>query len=876
MELKIYQRRTLDTLRKFFDDARVGDPAGAFAKARADDDAPPPYKPIDGLPDVPYVCLRIPTGGGKTVLGAHIAKIAAETWLERERPLVLWLVPTTAIRTQTLEAFKNPRHPYRRELDDAFAGRVRVFDIGEIEQIRPADLREHACVVIATFATARVNDTTLRDFYAHKEMLEPHFLGLDPAARATLEKTDKGEVAFSFANLLRLHRPLVITDEAHNANTKLSFEVYQRLSPSAVIELTATPDHAHSNVLVRVSASELKAEEMIKLPVLLTEHPGGDWREAVRDALLRRRQLAEAAAGEREFVRPILLIQAENDNQTATVAAVKAHLIDNEHLDEAQIAIATGEQRELDGIDLFARDCRIEVVITKQALKEGWDCSFVYVFCSVAKVRSGRDAEQLLGRVLRMPYARRRAHEDLNRAYAHVLSHAFGEAAEELTGQLADMGFEGDEAASNVEIAPPLFPGHGAEPMPPPTLWLTVETANAPDLSAVPEPERAAIQVQPTEAGTFRVSVSGEVGESVQTALVAAAGKKAEREKVQRAIAHHQVRLAAQLTPAQRFARFEVPRLCWREQGQLFPVAPELILDLHGWDLLDYPADLSALRYDENTQTFLLDLDGEQLQVRHVREDRPAYLEGLSAEWTPNELVLWLDRRLRQADVPQPMLMAWLRRAIDGMLDGGRFTLAQLVRAKFVLARKLADEIKRAREAAQTANYQQTLFANDAPVEVDFEHSYRFDPMAYPVAAGHTYSGSWRFKKHYYALIGDLRQRRKDGSLAAEFTCAQQLDVLDEVEFWVRNLVHPTAFWLPLARGRTYPDFVAKLTDGRLLVVEYKGGDRVSNDDSKDKKAIGELWERRSNGRGLYLMATERDDKGRDVRGQLLAKIRGG
>jgi type III restriction enzyme len=62
----------------------------------------------------------------------------------------------------------------------------------------------------------------------------------------------------------------------------------------------------------------------------------------------------------------------------------------------------------------------VEFVITVQALKEGWDCSFAYVFCSLATVHSKKDVEQLLGRMLRMPYAKRRAHDELNRAYAHV------------------------------------------------------------------------------------------------------------------------------------------------------------------------------------------------------------------------------------------------------------------------------------------------------------------------------------------------------------------------------------------------------------------------------------------------------------------------
>ena len=75
------------------------------------------------------------------------------------------------------------------------------------------------------------------------------------------------------------------------------------------------------------------------------------------------------------------------------------------------------------------------------------------------------------------------------------------------------------------------------------------------------------------------------------------------------------------------------------------------------------------------------------------------------------------------------------------------------------------------------------------------------------------------------------------------------------------------------ARQRTYPDFVARLSDGRLLVVEYKGGDRFTAEQEEEKRMVGELWTKRSNGRGLYLMARKVDDQGRNVREQLLAAI---
>jgi hypothetical protein len=82
------------------------------------------------------------------------------------------------------------------------------------------------------------------------------------------------------------------------------------------------------------------------------------------------------------------------------------------------------------------------------------------------------------------------------------------------------------------------------------------------------------------------------------------------------------------------------------------------------------------------------------------------------------------------------------------------------------------------------------------------------------------------------------------------------LDQLACVRRWLRNLERRPdgAFWLQTATDKFYPDFLAELDDGRILVVEYKGHDRWSNDDSKEKRALGELWESRSNGRCLFIM----------------------
>jgi type III restriction enzyme len=342
--------------------------------------------------------------------------------------------------------------PYRQALDEKFGGRIRVFDIADFTLIRPQDLRDQACVVVGTMQTLRTSSTEGRKVYAHHEDLETHFSAI-PANAPDLERSDDGpnagRIKFSFANLMHLHRPLMIVDEAHNAMTSLSREMQARVNPCAIVEFTATPQ-MNSNILHSVTAQELKLEEMIKLPIVLSEH--SDWRSAISGAIATRAALAEKAlldtAG---YIRPIVLFQAQPRDEEVTVEVLKKHLIETESISEDKIAVATGDQRELDAIDLFDDKTKIEYIITVEALKEGWDCSFAYVFCSVARIRSSTAVEQLLGRVLRMPYAKRRALPELNKAYAHIAEPVFTEAAKALVDKLVQMGFDDSEARENIE-----------------------------------------------------------------------------------------------------------------------------------------------------------------------------------------------------------------------------------------------------------------------------------------------------------------------------------------------------------------------------------------------------------------------------------------
>jgi len=879
LALKLYQRRALASLERFFDAARLVSPDEAFA-ATVDKGLLDQYKPMPGLPAVPYTCLRIPTGGGKTIMGAHIIQAAGRTLLEREFPLVMWMVPTTQIKNQTLEAFRDPRHPYRQELDDAFGGQVAVFDVADFAQIRPADLGTKVCVIISTVAALRVENQDGRKVYEHHEDLEAHFVGgakdLD-----YLEKGEDGKALASFANLLKLHGPLIIMDEAHNATTPLSYTVYERLGPRAVVELTATPDVDSSNVLVSVSAFELKAENMIKFPVVLKEHIG-EWQASVSNAVARRKSLAKTAQGEPDYIRPILLIQAESARGAATVEEVKRHLMETDGVKPVSIAIATGDQREIDGIDLFAKDCPIEVIITKQALKEGWDCSFAYVFCSVAQVKSDKDIQQLLGRVLRMPYATRRKQEAMNKAYAHVVTDDFGKAAGELTQSLINIGFNPMEAAAAIRRdkadAPglPLKGGAAGTPTPLPTTRINVP--KAPNLSDAPERDKKRVVFTPNPEGKGgTIEITDEIDVATQEAILATVPAK-QQDDLAAQVERHQLATLAAKAPSERGAVFRVPRLYMVEQGELELVERGAVSATFTWDLLARPADLSSFRFNDESMTFEVDLEGQQVHYHAVKDDVATYLPGFAQDRTEVDLIGWLDHEVREHSVKQPMLREWLRRAVQGLLNDRGFSLAQLLKGQFILRRKLTEQLQIAKEQAFKEGFQQALFhdgleliTSDAP---DDAFTYPADMALYP-ARFYFRADTMRFRRHYYPVPGDLDWKTPGGKLTEEFLCAQAIDLLEEVDFWVRNLVHPSQFWMPTSKQRTYPDFVVRLKDGRLLVLEYKGGDRFTSDQEKEKRLVGELWAQRSDGKGLYLMAQKADEKGRNVREQILATVQG-
>jgi len=245
-QLKEYQRRCLDELAGYFRRivALQGETDVPEKLAFAENPKRAPYQPVKELPGLPYVCLRVPTGGGKTVMASHAVGVACKEYMRRERCLVFWLAPTTQIVDQTVKALQDKRHPYRQAMDADFGGRVTIMELSDaITSLKPADLLADTVVIVSTIQAPRVGAKEGRKVYTEDNgYLMDHFENLKPGQLDVLDKTEAGKPACSLANVFKLHRPVIIVDEAHNARTDLSFETLARFHPSCIIEFTATPE----------------------------------------------------------------------------------------------------------------------------------------------------------------------------------------------------------------------------------------------------------------------------------------------------------------------------------------------------------------------------------------------------------------------------------------------------------------------------------------------------------------------------------------------------------------------------------------------------------------------------------------------------------
>ena len=402
-------------------------------------DGMPPYK--TELAGVPQVCFKVPTGGGKTFLAANSIKPIFDSMPHIHPKAVVWLVPSDAILTQTYRTLTDKNHDYRKKIDVDFGNKVEIYSKQQLlngQNFNPTSVSDNLSVFVLSYDSFRTSKKDGRKAYQENGSLLP-FVRFKQDSGSLLEDTDET----ALIQVIRKLNPVVIVDESHHATSKLSKEMLQNFNPSFVLDLTATPKNG-SNIISFVDARQLKAENMVKLPVIVYNRKYQE--DVFVSAISLRRKLENEAVEEQKnggrYIRPIVLFQAQprtNDDST-TYDKIKHTLIDM-GIPESEIAIKTADRDELKNIDLSSHDCSIRYIITVNALKEGWDCPFAYILATVANRTSSIDVEQILGRILRLPNTRKNKREVLNLSYVITSSNAFYATLDKVVAGLNAAGF---------------------------------------------------------------------------------------------------------------------------------------------------------------------------------------------------------------------------------------------------------------------------------------------------------------------------------------------------------------------------------------------------------------------------------------------------
>jgi type III restriction enzyme len=487
MKLKEYQIRVINELKNYLD--ALCEAQGEYARvasvsANAAKFMHPPQmawetatskihyvQHFNGLKEpIADVYYKIPTGGGKTLLACHSIDYIQRILFQRNTGLVLWIMPTTEIFRQTAKALKNRRHPYRQYLDMATANKVLIKE--KNERFTKNEVNENLVILLMMLPSAnRENKQSLRvfrdsggftDFFPAEDQWEAQENLLKAIPNLDFFGNTEGvvqkQIMTSLGNAVRISKPLVIIDEGHKAYSEKARDTITNLNPCFILQLSATPPLA-SNRLVEVSGRDLDREQMIKLDIHLhNKQDNPDWKDTMTVSLTKRNELEKIALEYQQnggnYIRPINLIQVQqtgeklvNDTSKIHAEHVKKYLIEQCGISPQHIAVKTSENDGLEGIDLMEEGCEIRYIITKQALQEGWDCPFAYILTILSNSVSETGLTQLIGRVLRQPYAQDTGIKDLDECYVYTFRQSSTQLANSIKANLEKEGM-GDLAGS--------------------------------------------------------------------------------------------------------------------------------------------------------------------------------------------------------------------------------------------------------------------------------------------------------------------------------------------------------------------------------------------------------------------------------------------
>lgn len=399
-------------------------------------------RPENGLSEsYPRFCLKVPTGGGKTLIAIEAIREFQNIFAQKRTGLVVWITHRDTIYRQTIEKLRDKNHIYRQWLDQCSGNKTLIIEKGY--PLRQQDVQENLVIFMLMLGSAnRATKEDLKifqdsgayiDFFPHDNQYDKHKKLLEKIPNLDFipdSLFNRRIIKTSLGNVIRTVNPLIIADEFHTMFSDNAKATINGLNPSMVIGLSATPkERSQMNVLVEITGKELEAENMIKLDMHLhSPTTSGNWQEMIKDVKKKREILEKESqklnSNKGTYIRPIALIQVERTgsdqrgNNFVHSEDVREYLIEL-GIASFEIAVKSSELDEIKEEKLLSESCEIRYIITKEALKEGWDCSFAYILGVIPNTRTESSMTQLVGRILRQPYAKKTGIKELDESYVY-------------------------------------------------------------------------------------------------------------------------------------------------------------------------------------------------------------------------------------------------------------------------------------------------------------------------------------------------------------------------------------------------------------------------------------------------------------------------
>lgn len=798
---------------------------------------------------VPHVCTKVPTGGGKTFIACAAIKTVFQALPQGKTKVVIWLVPSDSILTQTLHNLKDPNHPYRMKLQHDFQGNLSVLTKEELlagKDFSPDSIRNALTICVLSYSSLRIDSKNrdVRKIYQENGQMFPFTKQFSDVETLLADTPDTALI-----QVLRHLEPVVIVDESHNAESKLSTEMLTNLNPSFVLDLTATPRN-NSNIISYVDARELKREHMVKLPVVVYNRTNRQ--SVIQDAIQLRGSIErEAIAAEQaggSYIRPIVLFQAQprSGDNTDTFDRIRKNLIEI-GIPAEQIAVKTSNVDDLKNVNLMSRDCPIRYIITVNALKEGWDCPFAYVLASLANRTSTVDVEQILGRILRQPYARPHGSPLLNTSFVLTNSVDFHTTLDKIVAGLNKAGFSRKDY--RVGEAPELATAPQAGTSEMEQLKLPLEPENETDDFGDIHPEEIqAVLSNETSAASENIAEMVKTATEQAETYNSAVNSTMDSGFVGGELGDMLKQKAFQPLLQAEAASIRIPQFCLRTSPSLFGgetklLEPENLSE--GFSLNGQDARVNfELATGEMYQVDVAEAGEAVPKYKRTTQSESEYIRGYLATMPPENRIRACTSTicgiLNQNDrVTAREIENYVHRIISSMTED---ELAAMETAVPTYAAKIQEKIRGLEEAYRREVFNRWLDSG----KIICQPTYALPTVITPTDTTDSIPKS-------------LYEAEKNDMNAGEHELIDAVVALQNVKWWHR-IIERKDFRLNGFINH-YPDFMVMTESGKLVLIEYKGDDR-DNSDSERKLKLGRQWQAQAGPNYRYFMVFKERDFG--------------